>query len=517
MNHISIGFFAFLSLVLTPLMADSDAFISLGERLFKETRFSRYFWLHSLQDINTQLDHGETHLENLIVLDTVVPSPFQGQTTSCASCHLVDQAFGEDGPGMRVYNDFSAQAPVPSAKDGKTHTARNTPTLVGIGSPFLRNRFSHYDAEFNDHAGTVMGNMLGRNMGWAVDESIFAKNHLLRVLKEDDGSTDLSQEFGGSYERILRGTHPAIEEDFRLQEQERLDLKKASDQQILDYVTKAVTAYMNSLDFEADEQGQYNGSAFDKFLLKNGFTTVPREGESIQNYNKRLRAFLEKIEKPQYIEPIYLEAHKKSFGFQEKELEGARVFFSLPNRLNQDGRCFQCHQAPLYSDQSFHNIGSSQLSYDATHFRGAFSQLDLPKNNEQRAGQFFQAKPTIDDPKKVDLGVWNFYQRSEQLTEFIKKDICSNEQIPCQKLGLEQMVARFKTPTLRNLGLSAPYLHTGEKNNLRQLLMHYMQVSVLARRDQLRNPSPFLKEIMINGQGVYVLESFLESLNENYE
>ena len=58
---------------------------------------------------------------------------------------------------------------------------------------------------------------------------------------------------------------------------------------------------------------------------------------------------------------------------------------------------------------------------------------------------------------------------------------------------LTTAIARFKTPGLRDLGHSAPYLHTGRADTLEGVLGLYAQFSSFARAGTMRNPDPELK------------------------
>lgn len=499
-----------LSLFCINLQA-SDALVSLGERLFNDGRFSRYFWHQSAGDVNATLANGESHLNVMITPLGPVASPFAGETTSCASCHMVDQAFGDSTqPGMRTYTDFSQRVLIPSAVDKKTHAERNTPMLVGIGSPYSRNRFSHWDGEFSDHSGTVLGNFTGRNMGWLQNEKEAALKNIVEVLRGDNGKTQQGPDFGGSYEEVFR-SDASIDPEFRLETGERIIFSTANDQDIIKGVVNAVTAYMNDLDFQTNEKGQYNGSPFDQFLLTNGFSTIPNKNETSKAYTERLRDFLKNLQSPKFVAEKDFPSHHKSFSFGHRELQGAKIFFDLPNHPRNKGACFQCHTAPLFSDQSFHNVGTTQAVYDEVHGFGAFLQKYIP-SLEHRGSLFQNTAVVKGDKTKFDLGVWNFFERNQEVTSFIKKDICQGGDCP-----LEGMIGRFKTPSLRDLGHSNPYFHHGQMDDLRGVLAHYMKVGIQARQGLLRNPDPKLNGIQINGHGIQYLERFLNSLNEDYE
>jgi len=106
--------------------------------------------------------------------------------------------------------------------------------------------------------------------------------------------------------------------------------------------------------------------------------------------------------------------------------KGLLVFFGR-------GRCSQCHSPPLFTDSDFHNIG-------------------VPKAGFERAAQFPQnpgicgGLPPAVDPGRAEVPALH--------------DSCGD-------------VAAFKTPTLRNVALSAPYMHNGAHATLEQAVGHY--------------------------------------------
>jgi len=75
----------------------------------------------------------------------------------------------------------------------------------------------------------------------------------------------------------------------------------------------------------------------------------------------------------------------------------------------------------------------------------------------------------------------------------------------------------FKTPGLRDLGHSQPYLHTGSKDMLEDVVRFYVTVSGLAHVGRLRNGAPELSAMHITENEVAPLAAFLRALNEDYE
>lgn len=478
-------------------LADYDAKISLGERLFNDPRFSKEFVLNA-SDMNDNAAKG----------------------TSCIDCHKVDSEFDPTtGLGMHTYSDNTAKTPVPLRLEDKIATTlRNTPPLVGIGSPYAEARFSHWDGEFADHSETVIGNFAGRNTGWLVNEKAEALQNIVNVIKKDNGSSELAHEFGGSYERVFLGVDPSLPEELRLKASDRVDVLKASDEQIINLVVDAVTAYIDDLDFERDENDQYIGSPYDKFLLKNNLPTAPAKGQSIHQYMIELRSGLAKLESPQFVAKTHFATHGREFGFGPQEWEGLKVFFNLPKpdgSLNQ-GMCLSCHKPPMFTDYQFHNVGVAQLEYDKVHGEGSFNKINIP-DHATRGDTTFLRSPIKEDPSAVDLGVWNFFDRKPEITKHMRGQNCSLFEKCTNDKVLPLMIAKFKTPSLRNLNHSAPYFHNGSSPHLYHLLHQYKRASDLMRKGELRNGDVRLKSVKLFHHEIHSLVPFLESLNEEYE
>jgi cytochrome c peroxidase len=486
--------FSILLLILSPTVFAEDALELLGERLFRDGRFSKNFFDASEANVNQELPSGVKEKESV----------------SCFTCHRVDQDFESMGL-MRGYNDNLVTTPIPyRVEDGLTHTLRNTPTLIGIGSAYAFNRFSHSDGEMSDHRQTVLGNFTGRNMGWLPEEKNLALAQIIKVIKEDLGEAYNGAEFGGAYTKVFLGIDPSLPEELRLPEEWRLDVTKASETEIMNLLEECVDRYMNGLDFAKDETtGFYSGSPYDAFLKLNSLPLGPEAGESIADYTVKLRNALSQLESPQFVPKVFFKTHKKEIGFGETEWKGLKMFFNL--KAGQNGMCINCHLPPLFSDQQFHNIGTTQMDYDNLHGVGSFMKLQIPESSED------QNRPSF--TREVDLGMWNFYGRNthQTLTNYINGFLCGTQTDCLSQDHLSKTLARFKTPTLRNLGHSEPYMHNGKFKDLKETITQYKEASELMRAGVLRNGAPQLRMMTLVDEDIESLDAFLNSLNEEYE
>jgi cytochrome c peroxidase len=123
--------------------------------------------------------------------------------------------------------------------------------------------------------------------------------------------------------------------------------------------------------------------------------------------------------------------------------------------FNGKGRCNSCHAgnavSPLFSDQKFHNIGIAAHKQD-------FTQLATEALRVVRAGDEEQIDRLALETKFSELG------------RFL---VTRNE----------NDIGGFKTPTLRNVGVTGPYMHDGSLATLWDVMDHYNKGGI---------PNPFL-------------------------
>jgi cytochrome c peroxidase len=523
--------------------------VKIGERLFKETRLGQYYYAQAGDDLNQGLAHGDPAVDFVLTLGQAIPNPYRGKGINCASCHFVDELQSAPGGGSRNYSDFARKSPIPWRNEDRfSHTPRNSPTMVDSTVPRKNGVLLHYDGEFSSSEGLARGTLLGRNFGWLPTEAGVARAHIAKVMKEDQGLDDLARETGGSYRKILKGTDPSIPEDLRLPEKYRIDVNQKSDQHILDAVAKLIGAYMDSLLYERNEQGENTGSPYDRFLEKNHLPRKPMEGETSDQYADRLLIAVETLATPKWVRPSEgeLKLHEQEFEFGARELEGMKVFLrrapSPPFNRNLNrraGNCVACHTPPLFTDFSFHNIGVSQEEYDQVHGQGQFNRMFIPNYFERKGheGEFLPAseaypkaqgqyRKTASRGKKsdTDLGVWNILGNPSvpdpQIT--LKNQLCKSW-FPgvgndCKmEILLPKAIAAFKTPSLRDLGHSAPYMHNGSRDTLEEVMQFYIEFPNRARMHQLRNGDPELERVFIDFNDVDPIVAFLKSLNEDYQ
>lgn len=545
----------------SPAQSDGTpgAAAAVGERLFLETRFAQAFKTFvdaggNINDPNAG-DPTMNAVETTVPGSPLTPGPFQGRSMNCRACHLVDDMLAAPG-GMRTYADFARRSPIPARADGKTHAPRNSPALVNASVERSVGTVLHFDAEFNSMEDLVAATFTGRNFGWLPGERAQAVAHVARVLREDNGKGDLAAQFDGqSYRVLFTGTNSAIPEEFRLPTAFRTFVGSGTDQELFDAAVRVVSAYVKGLVFsKLDDAGTPIRSPFDIFVAKNQLPEKPDTNESPLAYTRRFRQQLLAREQAGTLTFVtsnpnrpdgMFQFHSQPFTFGATELAGLKIFLAEPSTptagpaeiaAGRIGNCLACHQAPHFTDFKVHNTGTTQKEYDDLHGAGQFAALPIPTLSARNADynrylpateqhpaalEPFRAIPVSGNPNLTDLGVWNIFANPDIPGPQAKiRNILCDEQQPCplaDSVLLDRAVASFKTPGLRDLGHSAPFMHNGQFNGLDDIITFYRDVSAQARASTLRNAAPQLSGIALTPSDTAALVAFLRALNEDYQ
>ncbi|MBU2713985.1 cytochrome-c peroxidase [Zooshikella harenae] len=122
--------------------------------------------------------------------------------------------------------------------------------------------------------------------------------------------------------------------------------------------------------------------------------------------------------------------------YTEEEVAGLRLFMGK-------GNCASCHNGPLFTNYEFHNIGAPEAD---------IKQVDM--------GRYEGVAALLKD-KFTCLSPWSDAD----------KNYCQ-EMLYLKKQGPE-LVGAFKTPSLRNVAKTAPYMQSGQFATLDDVLAHY--------------------------------------------
>ena len=150
------------------------------------------------------------------------------------------------------------------------------------------------------------------------------------------------------------------------------------------------------------------------------------------------------------------------------------------------GRCVSCHRIEqtqaLFTDNRFHNVG--------------VGINDIQEDVPALAGEFLQAKATL---AEVDVKVLGDKRTSELGRFAISRDF--------EGLGA------FKTPTLRNVAVTGPYMHDGSVKTLKDVVVHYNNGGVTKEGDPVNDfLSGGIRPLNLTEQEIDDLVSFMEAL-----
>ena len=126
-------------------------------------------------------------------------------------------------------------------------------------------------------------------------------------------------------------------------------------------------------------------------------------------------------------------------GLSASELMGLRLFLDVGRT-----QCLKCHNGPLFTNQGFHRVGTETAADGMPEF-----------------GRFLGIQAALVDPFNC-LGAFSD-ARPDACRElrFLRRDHVDAE------------AGKFKTPTLRGLGKTAPYMHDGRFATLAAVIDHY--------------------------------------------
>ena len=383
---------------------------------------------------------------------------------SCNSCHL----YNEDPQGMRAHTDFFSRSWVPwRSEDPRRDELRNSPTILDAAMmPRL-----HFDGEFASLEELVKGTLSGRPMGWLPGEKDHAFEYVRAViLKNADGET---------------GYRTAFKEAFGD------EIETLTTSELIDRVASALSAYMRTLKTTRT-------TPYDRFVEANKLDKAPNPGERPDAFGRRLLGEVAALERNHRL--------RLTRAFDSSALQGMRIFFRTTGSV-ASGNCVTCHAPPMFTDFSFHNMGISQSEYDRVNGEGSFAELKIPSAGEaRRPSEQFRETPSRQKPGCADLGYWNFLDMRN--SELRRPDETDDG-------FLERMIATFKTPTLRDLAYTSPYMHTGGFSSIEDVLDELMRLSEKARAGQIRQPDDGLAKIRLRQADIPSLAAFLKTLNED--
>lgn len=136
----------------------------------------------------------------------------------------------------------------------------------------------------------------------------------------------------------------------------------------------------------------------------------------------------------EYVEQLQ-NKEEGNFALSNSEIAGLKVFIGK-------GQCVTCHNGPLLTNHEFHNTGVLAVS-------GTLPPM----------GRYDGIRIAREDPFNC-LGEFSDASRAECIELRFARDT-------------NDLVGAQKTPTLRNVSLTAPYMHGGQMESLSEVVSHY--------------------------------------------
>lgn len=175
-------------------------------------------------------------------------------------------------------------------------------------------------------------------------------------------------------------------------------------------------------------------SAEDRDVVNRIFSNI---GKALAAYERQLVSRSAPFDA--YVEGLRTGDPKKLSALSASQKRGLRLFVG-------QARCNLCHSGPNFSDDDFHNLG---LPGSPRHGADAGRAAGIP---QVKANLFNGTGPYSDKPD----------QAARDRLEYLPA--------PSTETG------KFKTPTLRSVALTAPYMHDGRLGTLHEVLRFYRQV-----------------------------------------
>lgn len=343
---------------------------------------------------------------------------------------------------------------------------RDTPTLLDVAQG---NRFNH-DGEFGTLEALITAKLVSSDMGWSAYERDDALSAIRDALLRDDQPE-------GTYAETFSSAYS-------------LDLIAATPQETSDAVTRALADFVGGLN-------STRTAPYDAFGYVNRLQEAAAGPADAKAFGGRIFGRLGNLEGRVLV--------KFLSRFNELEYQGLKIFFATEGNTKV-GNCVTCHYPPYFTDFSFHNTGVTQETYDRLNGAGNFAEFEVPSASEAaRPSSTLRAAPIGEDPARADLGHWNFVDVEKSP---LRRPDENGESF------LDRMVGAFKTPTLRNLSSTAPYMNNGAYATLEEALAQKVRASELAKAGKLRSADDELKLMNIIQEDIPALAAFLRALDE---
>lgn len=410
----------------------------------------------------SRTSRAQRELGDALFGETVLANPGADFAASCDSCHRS----GPDprGGAEHFYTDGTPRSLMPGRGTVVQETTlRNTPSLLDLDHA----RVLGLDGRHPTLDELVRDKLVSAHLGWKESDRARAIANLHHVLL-DDQETDYRALYQAAY---------------------RVDVETMGEAQAFDWVVIALTDYVHQILSERT-------SAWDAFADINRIPAAPSAGEAPKHYGGRIHGRIGNQEGRALI--------KRPHGFSAVAYEGFKAFFRAEGGAAV-GNCVACHVPPGFTDYRFHNLGVSQAEYESLHGKGSFARLAIPGPEAKRPVASYLAVPAKEDPTRVDLGYWNWIDLAsapERVPEESDADL------------LRRMAGAFRTPSLRNLPRTGPYMHNGAYPTIEDAVRAHADTGRRAAAGELTDVDAELQAMQLGDQDIKALAEFLRTLDE---
>ena len=189
---------------------------------------------------------------------------------------------------------------------------------------------------------------------------------------------------------------------------------------------------------------------------------------------------------------------------------GARLFVGK-------AACIDCHSGPQLSDEQFHNVGVPQAG-TAVPTTGDCPASMVPYACNCVAGTNCAPWGAYDGLKRLSTSPWRRSCVFDDKNPASVEPPCSDDtgdqsrDAYSKRELTEDLKGAWRTPSLRNVALTAPYMHDGTFATLEDVVWHYNTGGRAATGERVGVPAAQLKPIGLSAAEVADLVAFLETL-----
>ena len=220
-------------------------------------------------------------------------------------------------------------------------------------------------------------------------------------------------------------------------------------------------------------------TASDREAITRVFVNI---GKAIAAYERQIKPGPSRFDK--YVAGLLED--KPNEELSTDEVAGLKLFIGK-------AQCINCHQGPLFTNHSFHNVGAPDANLAKPKYMLPLFYLFIEKP-EADTGRY-------DGVRKVRQSEFNCLGRYSDAAE----EDCA--ELKFANTHYRNTLGAFKVPSLRNVASTAPYMHAGQLASLDEVMNHYNTAPM--------SPSGHseLEPMNMSQQELDQLQAFLRSLS----